>query len=233
MYRFQVFSIRSKEFLFVGKVIAIDGPSGVGKSTLARMLSESTGFDYLDTGALYRATALGLVRAGLDEDATDEEIAGALEKMSVEFKGGKAMLDGKDVSGKIRTPEAGHYSSVFSARRPVRDFLMPVQQRAARDSNLVAEGRDMGTVVFPDAWKKFYLVATLEERADRRFRQLRDTDKPITSKEAARDVSERDERDSSRDIAPLARAADAIEIESSGISVDEVFGLMIREVKAK
>ena len=217
----------------MGKVIAIDGPSGAGKSTLAKMLSEATGFDYLDTGALYRATALGLVRAGLGEDATDEGIVSALKNLNVQFSGGKAMLNGLDVSDKIRTPEAGHYSSVFSARRLVRDFLMPVQQRAAEDADLVAEGRDMGTVVFPDAWKKFYLVATLEARADRRFRQLMDTDKPITVEEAARDVSERDERDSSRDIAPLAKAADAIEIESSGLQVDEVFGLMIREVSDK
>lgn len=215
----------------MGRVIAIDGPSGAGKSTLARQVAEAAGFAYLDTGALYRATALGLVRAGLVQESTDDEIAKALKGLIVEFAGGRAVLNGEDVSDAIRTTEAGRYSSIFSARRPVRDFLMPVQQRAAEHADLVAEGRDMGTVVFPRAWRKFYLVASVEARAQRRFSQLADTPNAVSMQDAMRDVVERDERDSSRDIAPLAKAPDAVEIDSSNLTVREVFDSIMNEVR--
>lgn len=215
----------------MGKVLAIDGPSGAGKSTIARMLADKLGFEYLDTGALYRATALGLVRAGLNEDATDEDVATALRDIRVEFFHGAAHLNGEDVSGHIRTPEAGHFSSVFSARASVRDSLMPVQRQAAENADLVAEGRDMGTVVFPDAWKKFFLVASVEARALRRFNQMDGTDGPITMDEAMRDVVERDERDSSRDIAPLRKADDAMEVDSSHMSIEQVIGSILDEVR--
>lgn len=214
----------------MGRVIAIDGPSGAGKSTLAKRVAAATGFDYLDTGALYRATALGLVRAGLTQESSDDDISDALKRMDVEFAGGRAVLNGEDVSDLIRTTEAGHYSSVFSARRPVRDFLMPVQQRAAENADLVTEGRDMGTVVFPGAWRKFYLVATVEARAGRRFTQLAETPNAVSMQEAMRDVVERDMRDSSRDIAPLSKALDAMEIDSSNLSVQEVFERIMNEV---
>jgi cytidylate kinase len=211
-------------------VIAIDGPSGAGKSTIAKKVAEALGFDYLDTGALYRATALGLRDAGLDEGSTDAEVFAALRHMDVEFIGGRTMLKGRDVSEEIRTPEAGHYSSVFSARKPVRDFLLPVQQKAAREFDLVAEGRDMGTIVFPDAWIKIFLVASVEARAKRRHLQLLGSASPVSSEEARRDVVERDARDSSRDLAPLARAADALEIDNSELSINEVLERIMQEV---
>jgi len=214
----------------VGRVIAIDGPSGAGKSTIAKKVAEAVGFDYLDTGALYRAIALGLRESGLDETATDGEIEKILGELKVSFTGGRTMLNGKDVSDDIRTPQAGHYSSVFSARTSVRDFLMPAQRRAAEDADLVAEGRDMGTVVFPDAWRKFFLVATVEARAGRRFRQLADAGKPVSQEDAIADVTERDRRDSSRDIAPLIKAPDAVEIDNSELSIKDVLDLIMKEV---
>lgn len=214
----------------MGKVIAIDGPSGAGKSTLAKMVADALNFDYLDTGALYRATALGLIGAGIKEDAPDEKISAALASIKLVFSGGSVELNGKDVSSEIRTPEAGHYSSVFSARAPVRDFLMPVQRDAAMRSDLVAEGRDMGTIVFPDAWKKIFLKATVEARALRRYRQLAGTDIPMTVEAAEKDVVERDSRDSSRSLAPLKKAANALELDSSNMSLDETFNRIMQEV---
>lgn len=214
----------------LGRVIAIDGPSGAGKSTIARMVAKASGFSCLDTGALYRAIALGLREASLDEGASDAEIKDALARTSVRFSAGLTILNGKDVSDEIRTPEAGHYSSVFSAREPVREFLMPVQRKAAEDEDLVAEGRDMGTVVFPGAWKKIFLVAGVDARAERRYRQLLESGKPVSRQEAMKDVVERDRRDSSRDIAPLRKADDAIEIDNSHLSIEEVLDLIMKEV---
>jgi cytidylate kinase len=214
----------------VGKVIAIDGPSGAGKSTVAKMLAEMLGMDYLDTGALYRAVAVGLNGLGIKPEDSDEQISNALGKMSVSFSGGKAYLNGKDVSEEIRTPEAGHFSSVFSARRPVREFLHPVQRDATEASDLVAEGRDMTTVVFKDAWRKFYLDASVEARSKRRFKQLRQNGVGISMEEATKDVTERDKRDSSRDLAPLRVADDAIYIDSSDMELEEVMKTVLDAV---
>jgi len=215
----------------VGKVIAIDGPSGAGKSTVAKMLAEMLGMDYLDTGALYRAVALGLVERGVSPEDPDEKISRALDKIEVSFLEGRVYLDGRDVSVEIRTPEAGHYSSVFSARRPVREFLLPAQREAARNRGLVAEGRDMTTVVFPGAWRKFYLDASVEARSKRRYLQLRKNGVPATIEDARRDVVERDERDSSRDLAPLRVADDAFYIDSSEMSLEEVMRAVMDAIK--
>jgi cytidylate kinase len=214
----------------VGRVIAIDGPSGAGKSTVAKMLAEMLGMDYLDTGAMYRAVAIGLNELGIKPEDSDEEISNALGNMSISFSGGKAYLNGRDVSVEIRTPEAGHLSSVFSARRPVREFLHPVQRAAAKDSDLVAEGRDMTTVVFKDAWRKFYLDASVEARSRRRFEQLRQNGVSISMGEATKDVTERDKRDSSRDLAPLRVADDAIFIDSSDMKLEEVMKTVLDAV---
>jgi cytidylate kinase len=215
----------------MGKVVAIDGPSGSGKSTVAKMVSEIMGMDYLDTGALYRAVAFGLAGLSISPDDTDEKIAEALKTVAVSFREGKVFLNGKDVSGEIRTPEAGHLSSVFSARRPVREFLLPVQRAAALESDLVAEGRDMTTVVFPGAWRKFYLGASVEVRTKRRHLQLRQSGVQVTVEDARRDVAERDERDSSRSLAPLKVAEDAIVIDSSDMTLEEVMKKVLDAIR--
>lgn len=217
----------------MGRVIAIDGPSGAGKSTVVKLISEMLGFKYLDTGALYRAVALGLRKMGVSPDDKDDKITEALKGISVSFSDGKVLLNGQDVSEEIRTPEAGHYSSVFSQRKAVRDYLLPIQRKEARNDDLVAEGRDMTTVVFPDAWRKFYIDASVSERVKRRHLQLRGNGVPITMETAIEDVLERDKRDSSRDIAPLKVAEDAIYIDSSNLSLNAVIKKILEALKTE
>lgn len=226
------------------KVIAIDGPSGAGKSTISKLLAERLGFRFLDTGALYRAAGLYLIETGLNEDSLDEEILSALSKIKIAFvdddvcildssskKGFCGFSFCRDVSESIRTPKAGHYASVFSARKPVREFLLDTQREAALSHDIVAEGRDMTTVVFPDAWKKFYLDASEKERADRRYKQLRAKGLNITLQEAIEDVRERDIRDMSRDIAPLKIAKDAIYIDTTSMSPEEIINLISKMIE--
>ena len=207
----------------MNRVVAIDGPSGAGKSTIARLLAVELGYQYLDTGALYRAVALSLLHAGLHEHATDSEIVAALEKTKVSFRSGKVFLNQKDVSQEIRSPEASHYASVFSARRAVREFLLDIQREALHHANLVAEGRDMTTIVFPYASGKFYLDASAEERARRRALELRAKGYDVDEEQMLLDIRERDARDSGRDLAPLKKAEDALCIDSTGLSVEQVF----------
>ena len=217
------------------RVIAIDGPSGAGKSTIARLLANELGYQYLDTGALYRAVALSLLHAGLNGDSPDNEVIAALEKTHVSFRGGKVFLNHTDVSQEIRSPEASHYASVFSARRAVREFLLDIQREALHHANLVAEGRDMTTVVFPYASGKFYLDASTEERARRRALELRAKGYDVDEEKMRLDILERDARDSGRDIAPLRKAEDAVLIDSTGLSVEDVLRkilAVIREVDA-
>lgn len=205
------------------KVIAIDGPSGAGKSTIAKLVAKELNYAYLDTGALYRAVAMGLVRLGMNELSTEDQLLPALKKIKVEFRDGLVLLNGKDVSQEIRSPEAGHYASVFSAKRPVREHLLNIQRDAALYSDLVAEGRDMTTVVFPDAYKKFYLDASVEERSVRRTLELISRGFEVNGDRIRLEIMERDARDSGRDIAPLKKADDAHLLDSSGLSIDEVF----------
>ena len=212
------------------RVIAIDGPSGAGKSTIAKLLAKALGFSYLDTGALYRAVALHLVSLGLDEGASDEEISSALGKTKVEFTDGGVFLNDRDVSGEIRSAEAGHYASVFSARVPVRRYLLDTQRDAARRSDLVAEGRDMTTVVFPGAFRKIYMEASVEERARRRSRELSARGLEVDRHRVQMEIIERDTRDSNRDIAPLKKAADARVIDSTGLPIEEVLRRVIEFV---
>ena len=215
----------------MGKVIAIDGPSGAGKGTIAKLLAGELGFSYLDTGALYRAVALALREKGIKPEDSDEKLKNTLSVTDVSFKNGKVSLNGKDVSEEIRTTEMGHYSSVFSARKIVRDFLLEIQRNASHHSDLVAEGRDMTTVVFPNAWKKFYLDASVEERAKRRYLQLKEKGINITESEARKDVVERDARDSGRDIAPLRKADDAVLIDSSSMTINKVLENILKVVR--
>jgi len=207
----------------VKKVIAIDGPSGAGKSTIAKLIAKELNYAYLDTGALYRALALGIIHLGMNELSSEEELLPALNRIKVEFRDGLVLLNGKDVSMEIRSPEAGHYASVFSAKRPVREHLLNIQRDAALHSDLVAEGRDMTTVVFPDAYKKFYLDASVEERAVRRTLELISRGFEVNGDRIRLEIMERDARDSGRDIAPLKKADDAYLLDSSGLSIDEVF----------
>lgn len=213
------------------RVIAIDGPSGAGKSTIARLVAADLDFDYLDTGALYRAVALALMKLGLREDSSDELISSVLLLTQVFFKDGKVVLNGTDVSEEIRSQEASHFASVFSARVPVRSYLLDIQRKAALTADLVAEGRDMTTVVFPDAFAKFFLDASVEERAKRRTRELRSKGYEVEESRIKLEIAERDARDARREIAPLRKADDAYFIDSTGLSVEDVFNRIIVIIK--
>ena len=204
------------------QVIAIDGPSGAGKTTIAKLVAKELGFDYLDTGALYRTVALALKNNGVELKDSDDKLRDVLDNSHIAFNNGKVFLNGKDVSEDIRSSEIDHYSSVFSARKVIRDFLLEVQRDSALDADLVVEGRDTTTVIFPDAKIKIYLSASLEERAKRRYLQFREKGTDISIDESRMNITERDIRDSNRKIAPLKIASDALLVDSSNLSVEQV-----------
>ncbi|HMK61874.1 MAG TPA: (d)CMP kinase [Dissulfurispiraceae bacterium] len=215
----------------MSRVIAIDGPSGAGKSSVSRLVAMRLGYQYLDTGALYRALALYLTRNGVIAEASDATIVNAVKDATIKLEGEKVLLNGEDVTDIIRTPEAGHFASVFSARKSVREYLLEMQKTAGRSSNIVAEGRDMTTVVFPDAMVKIYLDASEHGRAQRRYVQLNEKGMSITMEDALKDVQERDFRDKNRDIAPLKRADEAVYIDSTNMSIEEVVDHIIQMAK--
>ena len=217
----------------MGKVIAIDGPTGAGKSTIAKLIARQLGFSYLDTGALYRAIAFALRKSGVNLEDSDERLIDVLHRTVISYSDGKVFLHGKDISDDIRSKEIDHYSSVFSARKIVRDFLFDIQRNACSAHDIVVEGRDTTTVVFPRAWKKFYLDASLEERTKRRYLQYKERGMHMSMQECMKDVIARDKRDSNRDIAPLKKADDSFVVDSSNLSIEEVQEKMIAHIKAE
>jgi cytidylate kinase len=213
------------------QVIAIDGPSGSGKTTIAKLIAKELGFNYLDTGALYRAVAIALRANKVEPEDGDDKLREVLHRTDVSFRDGKVYLNGRDVSEEIRSKEVDHFSSVFSARGIVRAFLLDVQRNAAIHHEVVVEGRDTTTVVFPDSKKKIFLDASIEERAKRRYLQYKGKGLDISMAEARKGIIERDQRDASRDIAPLKKAADALLVDSSSLSIDEVREKIIDFIK--
>lgn len=212
-------------------IVTIDGPSGVGKSTISRMLAARLGFTYLDTGAMYRAVGLLLEREGINPEET-----GALQRhlaaMDLRLapngdRDTRVLLNGEDVSQAIRTPEMGLVASRVSAHPLVREKLTGIQQRMAKKGGIVAEGRDMGTVVFPQADFKFFLDAAPEERARRRQQQLAEQGQHIAYEEILDQIVKRDHADSRRALAPLSAAEDAIVVDSSNLSLDGVIDFML------
>ncbi len=211
-------------------IIAIDGPAGAGKSTVARLLADKLGFAYLDTGALYRASALKAKRMNLSFEESPE-IRTMMSEIDIRFEGDRVYLDGEDVSEEIRTPQVSHLASVISAIPSVRELLLPLQRRVGHAQNTVADGRDMGTVVFPDAENKIFLDASLKERARRRFLELlQKGEKNSSEKEVAQEIKIRDERDSSRVAAPLRRAVDAVYINTDKLNIDKVLEKMLEYI---
>ena len=222
-----------------GTVVAIDGPSGVGKSTISRNVASCLDFTYLDTGAMYRAVAWYLSRKKVDINNL-KDVEQAIDEIRIELFPPKdadsdirVVLNGEDIGQAIRTPEMSMFASKVSAIPEVRRKLTDMQQQIGKKGKIVAEGRDTTTVVFPDAAFKFYLDATPEERTRRRVLQLRTRGQSVDEEKALEMTIKRDKSDSERSIAPLRRAEDAVYIDTTGISADQVLEKIISEVRKK
>ena len=214
-------------------VVTIDGPAGAGKTTVSRMLADRLGYRYIDTGALYRVIALAVHEGGIDskDDAALEKMCAALSlRYVLTEKGPRLLSNGRDVTDRLRTPEITMLASAVSARPVVRRFLMGVQREMGREKEAVFEGRDMGTVVFPDADVKFYLDAPEKIRAMRRFLELRPKTE-LSFEEVERDLVRRDRNDSTRTEAPLKPAVDAIRIDSADLAPTEVVAVMLGHIE--
>lgn len=205
--------------------IAIDGPAGAGKSTIAKRAAKELSFIYVDTGAMYRAIALGLMREDTDIGDADA-LAGALDKIevSIDYLDGvqQVYLNGENVSGMIRTEAVSAMTSASSARPEVRAKLTDLQRDLARRENVLMDGRDIGTAILPDAQLKIYLTASVGTRAERRYRELTERGENCSLEEIAKDIEERDYRDMHRETAPLKKAEDAVLIDSSDMTIEEV-----------
>lgn len=216
--------------------VAIDGPAGAGKSSISRLAAKRLGFIYVDTGALYRAVGLKFSLSGADT-ALDCDIDGILADTTVDirFKDGeqRVYLDGRDVSSEIRTPAASMMASAVSARPQVRAFLLEMQRKLARENNVVMDGRDIGTVVLPDAKVKIYLTASAEVRAERRLKELKEKGENVTFKEVYDDMVKRDYDDMHRVIAPLKQAEDAVLADTTDCNLEESVELILKIVNEK
>jgi CMP/dCMP kinase len=202
-------------------IITIDGPSGVGKSTVTKGLAARLGFEYLDTGAMFRAVALAMIRGGvaLDDHAA---VGAALAGLHVEVPPGRVLLNGEDVSAAIRTPEVSQGASKVAVIAAVRRFLAAEQRTAATGRDIVCEGRDQGSFVFPDAACKFYLTAEPRVRAGRRAAELATKGQVVTVEAVLADQAERDARDADRDLAPMKPAPDAVIVDTTHLTTDQV-----------
>jgi len=216
--------------------IAIDGPAGAGKSTMAKAVAKELGYIYVDTGALYRAVGLSALRAGIDPSDSDAVTAAlGLMRVELKFKDGeqRVFLNREDVSESIRTPEASMAASAVSAIPSVRKFLFQLQKDIAAAHDCVMDGRDIGTVVLPGAQVKIFLTASPEERARRRFNELKAKGIAADYESVLADMKQRDYNDANRDIAPLKPAEDAVFIDSTGLNIEQSVEKIISVVKEK
>lgn len=213
------------------RVVTVDGPSGSGKGTISQMLARHLGWHFLDSGAMYRVTGLAALRLGIGPEQADKlkELA---EKLDVTFEDKKIILQGEDVADMIRTESAGNMASKVAVVPEVREALLGRQRAFAQEPGLVADGRDMGTVVFPAAAAKVFLTASAEERAKRRYKQLKGKGLDVSLPDLAVEIRERDARDRNRSTAPLKAAAAALEVESTGLSIQQVFDRVLAHVQS-
>jgi len=208
-------------------IIAIDGPAGAGKSTIAKILARKLGFLYIDTGAMYRALTLKILETKTPLTDTQKIVDLALNTAIVlepDSKGGqlKVLLDGRDVSASIRETRVTRFVSDIAKIKEVRDIMLLLQRKLGRSTNSILDGRDIGTVVFPDADRKFFLDADFKERVERRFKELIDAGYKVTYQEIENDLANRDKIDSTRAVAPLRKAEDAILIDTTNLNIDQV-----------
>lgn len=216
--------------------IAIDGPAGAGKSTIARKVARELSFVYVDTGAMYRAMALYLIRSGVDRSDADE-IGRVCQKadISIEYRDGEqiVLLNGENVNTFLRTEEVGNMASVSSANSEVRKKLLDLQRKLAESMSVVMDGRDIGTTILPDADLKIYLTASVLTRAKRRYLELKEKGTFCDLEQIQKDIEERDERDMNREISPLKKAQDAVLVDSSDMTIEEVVNTILQIYRDK
>lgn len=210
--------------------IAIDGPSGAGKSTIAKMVAARLGIDYIDTGAMYRAIGLKMTELGM-EMKEGPDLQAMLDETDIDFCSGDVVLDGKVVNDLIRTPEMSMAASGCSALGMVRKKLVELQRKMGESKSIIMDGRDICEVVLPDAEYKYYLTASAEERARRRTAELLEKGQAVDFEQVLADIQQRDYNDMNRDITPLRKAADAMEIDSTSMTIDEVVDFICNRVK--
>ncbi|MDA0832859.1 MAG: (d)CMP kinase [Planctomycetota bacterium] len=213
-------------------IVTIDGPAGSGKSSAARGLAKRLGFRLLDTGAMYRAVALACVRQNVDL-ADESAVTTVARQCQIVAEDGRVLLDGEDVSQTIREPAVSEAASQVASQPEVRQHLVRMQRELGKERNLVTEGRDQGTVVFPDAECKFYVDAHPDERAQRRYQEMLAQGQTISVEETLQQIRERDARDASRVVSPMKKADDAIEVDTSTMPLEAVLDLMERVVRER
>ena len=212
--------------------IAIDGPGGAGKSTIAKMLAAELGLDYIDTGAMYRAAALKMTRLGIPAE-DPEAVERALADTVIDFNGGSIFLDGEEVNEAIRTPEMGGLASAYSALGCVRKKLGERQKEMGQTKDCIMDGRDIGTNVLPDAEFKFFLTASAEERARRRYKELIEKGQDVSFDKILADINERDYNDSHRELDPLRQADDAVLVDTTEMTIDEVIRTLTAMIRGE
>lgn len=210
--------------------IAIDGPSGAGKSTIAKLVAKKLGIDYIDTGAMYRAVGYKMNREGIPFEECDE-LKAMLDATDIDFVSGDIILDGQIVNTLIRTSEVSQMASKCSALPMVREKLVEIQRNMGSRKSVIMDGRDIGTNVLKDAEYKFFLTASAEERAERRHKELIEKGEEITFEEVLRDIQARDHNDMTRALNPLKKADDALEVDSTGMNIDQVTEAILKEIK--
>lgn len=217
--------------------VAIDGPAGAGKSTIAKAAARELGYIYVDTGALYRTVALSAKNIGVLDDLSDENIQKIIDSSVVELKyidGAQAVfLNGEDVSSLIRTPEISMGASTISAKPAIRAFLLGLQQDIAKKNNVIMDGRDIATVVLPNADVKIFLFASPECRAQRRYKELIEKGESVMYEDVLADVNQRDYQDSHREVAPLKPSKDSIMLDTSELNLEESIEAVINTIKER
>lgn len=212
------------------RVIAIDGPAGAGKSTVAKIVAEKLGYTYIDTGAMYRGVAWKTLKQS--QAATDEDILRAVQEIDVRLacteNGTRVTVDGTDVTQEIRTPEVTHIVSRVAALGPVREKMVELQRAMAADGAIVMDGRDIGTNVLPNADVKIFLTASVEERARRRYDEMKEKGYAVNFDKLKREIALRDKQDSEREISPLRQAEDAVLLDTTSLSIDEVVAHVLK-----
>lgn len=213
-------------------IVTIDGPAGAGKSTVARRLAQRLGFNYLDTGAMYRAVTWAVLQAGADP-RHGEAVARIAASLDLKLNADQVWVAGVDVSREIRDPRVTEFVSVVADHIAVREQMVNLQRRIAREGDYVCEGRDQGTLAFPDADVKFFLTASIEQRSRRRFQELRDAGYPVDQNEIEQQQRERDHRDENRPVGGLRQAPDAVVVDSDQLDADEVVNTLEQYVRQK